>query len=356
MAQKSTGGGSSYKGLTEALSAGRIGTFYIFHGEERYLLERSVAGIRKHLCPGGLDGFNYKRFEGRSVLIDDLEDAIDTLPTFAERTLIEVHDFDIFKGDQKQEICRILTNLPDYACVVVIYDTVPYKPDGRVKLDKAILGAAEVVEFTAQGQDALVKWIKRHFNDAGKAIGTADAEYLVLITGGYMTSLYGEIGKVAAYARGEAVTRADIDAVVTPVLDTVAYKLTDALMRREHAAAMLILDELLQMREAPHKLIFSISLKMRQLLAARVCIESKSGTGALIEMCGIRYEFQARSLMDTARRATLSDCRRAVLLCAQAAYEINSAPEPEARLTELVAKMALIWHSQANAKQRGERH
>jgi len=335
-------GGSSdeLKRLNEATASGQLGRFYIFHGDERYLLERSLGGIRDRLCPGGLDGFSYKRFDGNSFSAGGFEEAIDTLPAFSERTLVEVHDFDIFKSEQKPAISGILDNLPDYVCVVVIYDTVPYKPDGRQKLDKAILKNAEVVEFAVQGQDSLVKWIKRHFEDAGKHIATADAGYLVLVTGGYMSALHSEIGKVAAYALGGTVSRADIDAVVIPVLDAVAYKLTDALMRRQHADAMRVLDELLRMREPPHKLVYSISMKMRQLLAARVCIENKAGKDKLIAMCGIRHDFQAKALLDTARKTSLPVCRKAVLLCAQTAYELNSAPDQEARLTELIARLA----------------
>jgi len=331
-----------YKRLTEAIATGQFGCFYIFHGDERYLLERSLGEIRKRLCPDGLDSFNYKRFDSSNISANDLEEAIDTLPAFAERTLVEIHDFDIFKSDQKLEICKMLSDLPDYICIVIIYDTVPYKPDGRVKLDKEILKYAEVIEFAVQEQVSLVKWIKRHFKDAQKLISTTDAEYLVLITGGYMSSLHSEIEKVSAYSRGETVTRADIDTVVTPILDTVAYKLTDAIMRREHAYAMRILGELFQMREAPHKIVYNISIKMRQLLAARVCIENNLGKTALIDMCGIRHEFQARALMDTARKTRLANCRKAVLLCAQTALELNSAPEPEARLTELIAKLAFM--------------
>lgn len=331
-----------YKKLSESIASGKIENFYIFHGDERYLLERGLIEIRKCLCPGGLDGFNYKRFEGKTVLAEELDAVINTLPVFADRTLIEIHDIDIFLIDQKLKISEILSDLPDYVCLIIVYDTITYKPDGRQKIDNEILKHAVVIDFTIQEQNNLVKWIKRHFKDAGKTITTADAEYLTLITGGYMSALHSEIGKVSAYAREDIVTKADIDAVVTPVLDAVVYKLTDAIMRREHASAMRILDELLQMREAPHKLIFSISLKMRQLLAARVCIDNKLSKNVLIDMCGIRHDFQARSLMDTARKTKLKDCREAVLSCAQTALELNSAPEPDSRLTELIVKLAFL--------------
>jgi len=340
MPQKSTKT-DGFKRFNDSLAAGNTGTLYIFHGEERYLLERSLAALRKKLCPDGLEGFNYKRYEGKGLAVDELGEAIDALPVFAERTLIEIHDFDIFKNDQKQKLAEMFSDLPEYVCVVFIFDIIAYKPDGRVKLDAELIKNADVVEFSVQDQVKLTNWIKRHFMDAGKNISTADAEYLAFITGGFMSTLHGEIGKTAAYAKAQAVTRADIDAVVTPALDAVAYKLADALTRRDHKGAMTMLDELFQMRESPHKLLFSISLKMRQLLAARVCLDNNSGRNELMEMCGIRTDYQAKTLMETARRSSLTSCRDAVLHCAKTALDLNSAPEPEARLIELVSRLAL---------------
>jgi len=332
--------GNGYQRFAESLKSGNIDKFYIFHGEERYLLEHSLSQIRQKLCTSGLDSFNYKRFGGKGFSVSELDDAINTLPAFAERSLIEIDDYDIFTSDDRQRLAEIFGDLPDYICLVIIFDAVAYKPDGRQKLNAEILKHSEVVEFTVQDQDKLVKWIRRHFADAGKNISVGDSEYLAFITGGYMTTLHSEIEKVAAYSKGDAVTREDIDAVVEPVLDTVAYKLADALARREFALAIRILDELFQMREAPHKLMFSISLKLRQLLAARVCIESSLDKSALMDMCGIRHEFQARTLLDTARRMTLSNCRKAVLHSSETAYELNSSPDPEARMVELILKLA----------------
>jgi len=332
-----------YKAFLAALKSGEIGCFYIFHGEERYLLRHCLTGLRDLLCPSGLNGFNYKRYEGKALTIDELSEAIDTLPNFSERTLIEIHDFDIFKANEsdKKRLGEILSQLPEYVCIVLIYDALDYKPDRRVKANSAILQYASVVEFSVQEQSLLIKWIAKHFADAGKRISSADAGYLALITGGYMSTLLGEIEKTAAFARDEVITRADIDAVVTPVLDAVVYKMTDAIAKRDHILAMNIMDELLRMKEAPHRLLFSISLTMRQLMAARVCIESKRHVKDLMQMCNLRYDFQAKALMDTARNMNISGCRKAVLHCSQAALELNSTTEQEACLTELILKLAL---------------
>jgi len=336
-----TGKNNSYEKLISAVKTGNVGNFYIFHGEERYLMERSLAGLRSFLCPDGLDSFNYKRFDGKELSVYQLEEAVSTLPFFTERTMIEVHDFNIFKNDENEILCNIFSDLPDYVCIVFIYSTIEYKPDGRLKITKEILKYADVIEFVVQEQDELIKWINRHFRDTGKAISKSDASHLAFITGGLMATLNGEIEKVAAYSKEQIVTRTDIDAVVTPVLDAVVYHLADALVNRENKKALRLLDDLFQMREAPHKLLFSISLKMRQLLAARVCIERKIDKTVYMKMCGIRHDFQARTLFNTALKSTLSDCRNAVLYCAQTALDLNSTAEPEERMIELVTKLAL---------------
>lgn len=339
MAQKRASGGESYKEHADSLKAGKPESLYIYHGDERYLRDSCLGELRRRVCPDGTGGFNYRRYDGRNLSVDELEDAVNTYPVFAERTLVELHDYDIFDNEEKLRLAVVFSGLPDYVCVVIVFDTIPYRPDGRQKADKEILKNARVVEFSVQDQSMLVKWITRHFRDAGKSIRPADAEYLVHITGGYMATLDGEIEKTAAYAAGETVTRADIDAVVTPVLDAVIFKLTDAIIRRDNSVALRVLDELLRMRETPQLLIYSISLKMRQFLAARVCIDSKAGVAALIGICGIKHEFQARMLMDTARKTTRKRCCESVLLCSDTAYALNSAPEPEARLTEFIVKL-----------------
>ena len=335
--------------LALAISSDQLDRLYIFHGEERYLLERRLGEIRQKLSVGGFEGFNVRRYEGAKLSADELTAAVYTLPAFAERTLIEVHDFDLFKGgdETKTQLLELFSDMPDYACLILVYDTIAYKPDKRQSLAAVIAKHASVVEFTVQETARLMKWIKMHFADGGKRIDNRTAEHLAFITGGLMATLDSEIEKVIAYSRGEIVTVEDIDAVVVPVLDAVTYKLADAIARGGFDDAVSILDELLRMREAPHKLIYSISLKLRQLLAARICIEDGAGERGLMDMCGIRYPFQAKMLLDSARKTSLAQCRDAVLLCTETAYELNSGSDPEARITELLTKLAVSRRGRA---------
>jgi len=393
-----------YRQLTDELKRGQPANCYIFYGDERFLLERSIIQLRNLICPEGSGGFNHRQFDGKTVSLDEIEAAVNTYPAFAERTLIEVTDYNMFtgrgdsardsmlasagtadddtedgagaaaaaaadgsaddaaadsasadgaaaaswsgkktaSGDANLRLTELICDLPDYVCLVFIYDITAFKPDSRRKNTAAILKHAGTVEFSVQSTDRLTRWIVKHFEDAGKNITASDAAYLAFITGGLMYSLLGEIEKVSAYAKGSSVTRTDIDAVVTPVLDAVAYKLTDALTRREFDTAMRILDELFRMREPAHKIMFAIAVKMRQLLAARVCIDNKLDRKALVEIIALprNLEFQAGYLMETARKTTLARCRDYVRLCSEAGYALNSQPDSELRVTELLTQLA----------------
>ena len=331
----------AYDRLQETLKKDEIGKCYIFHGEEQYLLRYSLNRIRDLLCPDGLGGFNYKRYDAKSFSAQVLAEAAYAMPLFAKRTLIEVHEVDIFKHTERDRICQLLADLPEYICVIFIYSAIEYSPDGRLKTTKELMKYACVVEFAVQDETKLVSWIKRHFDKADKDISYADAKYLTEISGGQMTALYNDICKVLSYAKERQITRDDINAVVIPILDVEVYRLSDAIVRGNHKDALQILDKLLQMSEAPHKLMHSICLKIRQLLAARVCIDNKINKAEFKKMCGIRYDFHVDILLGAARKTSLAFCRNAVIMCAQTSKELNSIDEKEACIIELVTKLAL---------------
>lgn len=336
---------TAYVDLKKEISENRIKNLYIFHGEERYLLEYYLGQMRKEIIDGGMEEFNYRRFDGKTLSVDELEEAVDTLPVFSQRTMIEVIDFSIFKCDEgtKERLCHIFSDIPEYVCLVFVYDTVEFKIDSRVKINGEIKKLFSIVEFQSQEQSDLTNWIGRRFKALGKQIDRPTAEYLAFISGGLMTSLITEIEKVAAYSEEKTVSKGSIDAVVTPVLDAVTYKLTDAVLQRQFDTAASILSDLLDMQEPPHKIIYSISLKMRQLMAARVAIDCGRDMGAFMDICGIKSDYQARGIYINARKTDIKWCRSAVRLCSETAFKMNSDSSDYSEvLSQLLAEIAVI--------------
>jgi len=332
-----------YKAFIKALSEGTPESLYIFHGEEHYLMERYLEKLRTVLIPDGLDEFNHRRFD-RGVTAAAIIDAVDMLPVFSDRTLIEVHDFDVFKAteSEKKQLISLFADIPDYVCLIFIYDTIEFKPDKRLKDVKEILKYAHEVEFALQDGEKITRWVCKHVKEGGKYISPNDAEYLAFITGGQMTALNTEIEKLCSYASAENITRQDIDTCVIPVTDAVAYKMANAVAGGEYSTAAAMLSDLIRMREPAHKILFSLSMTMRQLLWARLTLDAGKNVRYLMDSYGIRYDFQAKNLMSNAKKLSTEICRKAVLLCSDTALAINTGADAEAAMAELVASICFL--------------
>ena len=236
-----------YQQLKKDLAGGEPGSLYLFHGEETYLRDYYLGRLKELLLIGGMGEFNLHTIPAREMSPRRLEEAVDCLPMMSERTLIVVNDYDIYKGD-KDALAAVLRELPDYVCLVFVYDLIEYKADARTKLAALLKEKGSVVPFNRQGQGDLVDWISRRFKAMDHDIGTEDAKYLIFLCGDLMNNLISEIGKIGSYAAHHRVTRQDIDAVATPQLDAVVFQMTDAIAAGNFDKATQVLGELLHMQ------------------------------------------------------------------------------------------------------------
>ena len=327
--------------LKKDLSTGKPGQLYIFHGEETYLRDHYLGRLREAVLPGGLGEFNRHDLSARDMSPHALEEAVDCLPMMAERTLVEVTDFDLFKAGEKDRegYIRILSNLPDYCCLVFLYDILEYKPDARTKLAQTVKAHSTVVNFARQSPRELVDWVRRHFKAQGKEIDSRLCEELIFLCGDLMHSLQQEIGKIAAFAKGDKITRADIEAVATPQLSAVVFRIADAIGEKNFDRAAATLGELYQMQKSPYEIMGAFGKQMRQLYSARLALAGGKGAAWVAQLWGMRYP--ADRLLVSARRFSLQWCRRAVIRCAQTDLAMKSTGQDAKELmTTLLLELA----------------
>ena len=327
--------------LKKDLSAGKPGQLYVFHGEETYLRDHYLGRLREAVLTGGLGEFNRHDLSARDMSPHALEEAVDCLPMMAERTLVEVADFDLFKVGEKdrEEYVRILSNLPDYCCLVFLYDLIDYKPDARTKLAQTVKTHGVVVNFARQSPRELADWVRRHFKAQGKEIDPRLCEELIFLCGDLMHTLQQEIGKIAAYAKGERITRADVEAVATPQLSAVVFRIADAIGEKNFDKAASTLGELYQMQKTPYEIMGAFGKQMRQLYSARLALDGGKNAAWVSQLWGMRYP--ADRLMVSARRFSLPWCRNAVIRCAQTDLAMKSTGQDAKELmTTLLLELA----------------
>lgn len=333
---------AGYQKMKKDLSAGKPGQLYIFHGEETYLRDHYLGKLREMLLSGGMGEFNLHEIAAKDMSPHALEEAVDCLPMMSERTLVQVTDYDLFKAGEKdrEAYIQILSQLPEYCCVIFIYDLIDYKGDARTKLAAALKAHGTVVNFIRQDQGDLMDWVRRRFRALGKEIDSRLALDLIFLCGDLMHNLIGEIEKIAAYAKGPHITREDIEAVATPQLDAVVFRMTDAIGEGQFDKAMGVLGELFQMQEAPIKIMWSLGRQMRQLYSARLALERGEGTAFVASLWNLK-PYPADKLVRSAKRFSLPWCRRAVVRCGQVDLAMKSTGQDgKELLTSLMLELA----------------
>ena len=293
---------------------------YLLWGEEDYLRDSFLQTLREICCGGDGDDFQNRVFKEAQIDPMELRYAIDTLPFFSERSLIEIRDLDYLKPGDADRLIEVLSDVPDY-CTVAFRLNAGEEPNGKSKLIKFLKKSAREICFTVQDQNMLFRWIARRFAFYGKGVEMEAAQRLIYLSGDQMKALIPEIEKIAAYARGEKVTVADVNAVANRIAESDIFDLTDAISDRHFNTASGILADLLDSRDTSVPAILSLlSGQFRRLFLAN----GAKDTAAVMELCGLKYDFMARRLLNSARNFRPEQLRHAVELCEEADYRLKS--------------------------------
>lgn len=316
---------------------------YLLWGAEDYLRDSFFDEIKKICLEGGSADFNYHRLNGSPLNMQKLTEAVNAVPFMGERTLIEVHDFDInsVKDEDTERLKSIVSDIPDYSTVVFILPT-GYEPDGRLTSIKTLKKLGNAIEFTTQTQSLLINWITRRFSSLGKNIGRTECEKLIFTSGELMTRLIPEIEKIAGFSKSDTVTLEDIEKTAQRIPEASVFEMTDRLAEKNYDKAAMLMAELLQSGEHPIKILAMIGFQMRRLYTARVALDAGLGRDFVMSSCGIGYPFLADKLLKSASGFTTKQMKRAVELCAECDYRMKSTSEDdEDILTELLLRVAV---------------
>lgn len=331
-----------YADINRAIKENTLGRLYLFHGEEAYLREHCLSQIQKALLPDGAESFNLHRFIGKGITLRELANAAEGVPFLCEKKLVVVEDFDLMgiPSAERDGWTAFLNSVPESCCLIFVYDTITFKPDGRSKIQTSLNQSACVVEFKEQEDSQLIGWITRHFKAYEKEIDRPLCEYLIFRCGHSMSALYGEIQKIAAYNEESRISREAVDEVTEPVLEAVAFDLCDAVSEGRTQKAAQILQTLQSMREPPEVLLGALGRTLRGLYTARLAVETGKTTRQVMEICGYRSAYPAEKLLRSARRMTLSWCAAALIACREADAALKGDAGRERVMEWLLAKIA----------------
>lgn len=324
--------------LKTAIRERSLDRLYFFFGEEAFLRNHYLGQMKKILVDELTESFNYTKLTRETFDLQTLIDAVESLPMMAESTFVVVDDIDLFKlpESDRERLTELFSDIPDYCTLVFTYEAVEWKPDKRLKkLWSAIDTNATIVEFAKQEQRDLINWVGRHFAANKKQIAPGLCNYLIDISGGTMTALAGEITKICAFSEADTIVKADIDAVVEPVLDAIIFDITDCLSEGKFELALRKMQDVLKKQEEPLKILGTIGTHFRKISAARILRDNGKNAADLVSLFHMS-EYAARRTMEAAKNFSPKFCAFAMELVMETDWALKTSKDSPERLMELL--------------------
>ncbi len=305
--------------LKQDIRDGNFGPLYIISGEETYLKEYYLNELRRKVVDPNFADFNLIEFEGKGLTFEQLSEAIDSLPAMSDKKLIVVTDFDLYKppAEFSEKLPGLLSDIPDYVCMVFYFDVLEGKPDKRTKIYRQLDKLACFAEFAHPEERELTAWIERRARERGCFISGENASYMIFLCGNSMTNLIGELDKAAAHSSTGEIQKYNIDSVCSPVLDAVVFDLTDAITVGDFCHAVELVDELIKMKNNEVMIFTTVTRHIQRLYAAKLCESARLSDKELMELIGSKSPYYANKIKQAAYKVTLPWLRQAASLCAE---------------------------------------
>lgn len=220
-----------YKQLIKQIRLEQINRFYLFKGEEPYLMDHTLKQFIDLIPENGRD-FNLRVIDAEDASIANLESILETVPMFSDKKLVILRDVvecneaskeDFFKG-----LAEIIPSIPSDTVLIAVDRR--NKLDKRSKLYKQAKSDASLIDFPRADEKELERWLLRKITEAGKNIRPKTLTALSRMSGYHdyestvqLYELDNELKKLLEFS-GEEITEDDLHAVLSSNFDENIFK------------------------------------------------------------------------------------------------------------------------------------
>ncbi len=277
--------------IDDDIKKGTFSHTYLLYGTENYLKDNDCLKLRRALTNEG-DTMNCTRFEGKDVSLKEILAQAETMPFFAERRLVEIHDSGLFKNAKEskdlQALIEFVKNPPETTVLVFCEE----QTDARGKLYKAVQGSGTVIEYKSLKADTLSAWIAGWLGKRGRKITGSAVDELIRRTGTDMYLLSMEMNKLVDYTQGrDGIVKEDVEELCTARPEDQIFRMINAIAAKDRKRAMDLYAQLLMMNTEPVRILSLITREYNLLLQVKEMREQGFDRDAIAQKLKIRPYF-----------------------------------------------------------------
>ena len=303
----------------KGLSEGKKFPVYIIEGEDAYFRESAVSVLKSALVSE--PELNLSVFDGAGLDPDKFSSALYSYPFMSESRLTVVREFYPKADFFKKRLKDFAEHPPEGSVLAVVNE----KPSETLKK----FTAACTVDCGKADISVIVKWIKAKCLSEGAEAEDAAARLLAEFCLSDMTRVKSETEKLIAFkGKGKTITAEDVKENVSRGTDYKIYEMTEALGKKNPAAALETVKDLLSKGETPQRLIVYMYNYFRRLLHISIANGSLSDKARLL---GVK-EYAAKKSAEQARLFSKRALKSAVDALADADFCIKSGKAEESEM------------------------
>lgn len=313
---------------------------FLLYGEEVFLKSHYLNKLTELLKPDAMEELNFFRFSGKAYDLAAVDEAIESLPVFAENKLIVFSDSQIFRPDGRTGATAEyrtywesrIKDIPENVYLLFYENEI----DKRSAIYKYVNKNQMVAEFTYLSENEMIQWTIGLFKTLGKTISPHDAKYLVEITDGGMLAVKREAEKLAAYVQdGMQVGHREIDELVTPSIENKVFEMIDALIGKDISLALSKLNDLFLLKEDANRILGAIIYNVDKLINTKLLLEQGADKSEIMSKLKIA-PFQAGKYVRDCGKYQLHELSALLMRCAQTDSYLKSNSMDNNTLLELL--------------------
>lgn len=277
--------------LEKRVAEEQLQTFYLFYGEELFLLDTIVKKIKKKFGVLQL-GINY-------ITIDEtnLQELIPNLDTSAfgyDKKLILIKNSGLFQKEGKKknaELTKKKEELLSYfiqnkemiqqSAIILFQETEIEKQS----LFKWIEENGIVCQFNFQKPLQIIKRLKAIANAYHVKVEDSTLNYLLEECGTNMQDLINEIRKLIEYVgKDGTITKQEIDLLSTKQIQAIIFDLTDNLGKKKTKQALEVYSNLLYSKEPVQKILITLYHHFKKLYMVKLAKKEGGNIGSCLNL------------------------------------------------------------------------
>ena len=267
---------------------GDIGPLYYVYGDEPYLVERGVKRLLARAVSPDFREFNLTVFYGGEAKGEEIAEAAQTLPMFAERRVVLVRKSGALTAAALELLSGYVQDPAPSTCLIFQGE----KIDQRKKFFVDLKKNGTLVEYKRPYENQLGPFIREEATTHGKRMEPAATEILAYFVGTNLQDLASQVEKVAMYVGEREIIRVDdIKAVVCDTKVDSVFDLANALGEKNLGRALRTLQTLLRDGEAPLMVLTMVTRHFRQLWRVRELVGRKVPSQEISKAAGIHPYF-----------------------------------------------------------------